>query len=101
MRMKIKTSVILVALAGILLFFMLNYWMSCEISKPAVSQSTVTSNLSENTVVKSPALNAPAMPVQAEIQEPAETPMAAQKEQKAERTGPVYDPPSQDVILVQ
>jgi len=99
--MKIKSSMVLIIVTGALLFFALNYWMSREIGQPVAPKSTVENSPSENIVVKNRALNTPAMLAPTDTQEPAVTPTATQDQQKTDHADPVYDPPSQDVILVQ
>ena len=102
MQMTIKTSMVLIVVIGALLFFALNHWMSGEIGKPVVTEpAVVKNNPGETAVVESRPLNVPMPSVQTDVQEPAEAPTETQKQQKTEHVDPVYDPPSQDVILVQ
>ena len=99
MQMKTKPLITLTVVVGILLFFALNHWMSGEISKPA-TELPAQNTPNETAVVEHRPLNVPTASVPTENQEPTET-LTVQPQERTNHAEPVYDPPSNDVILVQ
>ena len=104
MQQNIKPSMLWTIVGVVIVFFMLNHWMSGEISKPTSAQKAVESPADESPKAQTQTLTIPQLPepetVAAQIPQ-APTPKKTQQEEDFGPSEPIYEPPDNSVILVQ
>ena len=100
-----KPSAVWIIAGVLILFYLVNHWMSCEISEAPKPKQTVeipvTTPVPEN---QAQTLTFPGVPIDEKIVEPPIKAVKAPKAVEQENQGPsepIYEPPANDVILAQ
>lgn len=101
-----KPSAVWIIAGVLIIFYLINHWMSCEINQttPAPPKQTVEAPVNIVPENKKQPLPFPGVPIDEKFVEP---PVKAVKKPKAAPqdnqgpTEPIYEPPSNNVIMVQ
>lgn len=109
MSRNMKPSVMWIAIGVLVLFFMVNHWMSCEITMPDPAEQPVVNTApvkTEPVVVEQPksVLPLPGVPIDGEkIQTPDQNAKkAVPPPQEDDGTHePIYEPPSGNPVMAQ
>jgi|CXWL01.1.fsa_nt_gi hypothetical protein len=98
-----KPSAVWIIAGVLILFYLINHWMSCELSQPKPPKQTVEAPFIDVSEKQTPTLTIPGVPIDERIVKPEiKTPQAPKAVEKAQGPSePVYEPPSNDVIMVQ
>ena len=100
-----KPSTIWIIAGVLIMFYLVNHWMSREISQtaPPAQTQTVETPLNDAPENQTPALTIPGVPIEEKIVEQApktQAPKVVEQENQSP-SEPIYEPPGNDVILVQ
>ena len=104
MQERIKPSKLWMIAGAVIIFLMFNHWMSREISSPTPTQQMVNNGASEIPVQQKQTLIVPKLSDQEKtVAVPVDQ---IKKPKKADQSDlgpsePIYEPPSNNVILVQ